>query len=237
VKTYKLIIGGQRYEASVLEYTPSHAKIKINGTDYYIQIEDDTQSKIPVLPQQEKAVPLAAAFSSGYSSDTGEIRAPLPGVISRIPVKEGDKVKKGQTILVLEAMKMESEIATPVDCVIGSIHVQERAPVHEGDLLMTLEDVETPKRTSARSSRKKPAPQPAPVTRDDNIVRAPLSGTIIDLKAGIGDSIERGQVLLILEAMKMESEIHSPLGGKIAKIHVQKGASVQEGDPLVEMEA
>ncbi|MGC9362791.1 MAG: acetyl-CoA carboxylase biotin carboxyl carrier protein subunit, partial [Candidatus Syntrophosphaera sp.] len=165
-----------------------------------------------------------------------EIRAPLPGVISKIHVKEGEKVKRGQTILTLEAMKMESEISVPVDCVIGKIHVQERAPVHEGDLLMTLEDVETPERKPSKPARRKPAPPPEPAPQADNIVRAPLSGTIVELKASPGDAIERGQVLLILEAMKMESEIHSHLSGRIARIHVQKGDMVQEGDPLVELE-
>ncbi|MBW6513146.1 MAG: biotin/lipoyl-binding protein [Candidatus Syntrophosphaera sp.] len=237
MKTYKLIIGGQRYEAQVLEYSSDHAKININGTDYLIQIEDDTQSQIPVLPQQEKAVPLAAAFSSGFSADTGEIRAPLPGVISSLRVQEGDAVKKGQTILVLEAMKMESEIAAPVDCVIGSIHVKEHAPVQEGDLLMTLEGVEISAKQVAKPARQQASPAPAETKTRDGIIRAPLPGTIIELKVRPGETISEQQVLLILEAMKMESEIHSSLAGKVKQIHVQKGDSVQEGDPLVELEA
>lgn len=236
MKTYKLIIGGQRYEAQVLEYASDHAKININGTDYLIQIEDDIQSQIPVLPQQEKAVPLAAAFSSGFASDSGEIRAPLPGVIASIKVKEGEAVTKGQTILVLEAMKMESEISAPVDCVIGKIHVKEHAPVQEGDLLMSLEGVQIKEKHAAKPIRRQSTP-PSPETKaKDGIIRAPLPGVIIDLKVSPGDTVREDQVLLILEAMKMESEIHSTLSGRIRKIYVQKGASVQEGDPLIELE-
>ena len=52
-----------------------------------------------------------------------------------------------------------------------------------------------------------------------------------------GDFVQEGTTLLILEAMKMESDIHSNLSGKVLKIHVQKGDTVQEGDPLVELEA
>ena len=94
MKTYKLIIGGQRYEAKIVEYTSSQARININGTDYLVQIEDDMLPKAPVLPQQEQAVPLAPAFSSDFASGSGELRAPLPGVIASIKVKEGEAVKK-----------------------------------------------------------------------------------------------------------------------------------------------
>ncbi len=234
MKTYKLIIGGQRYEAKVLEYSPSHAKININGTDYLIEIEDDLRPGVPVLPQQEKAVPMAPTFSSGFSPDTGELRAPLPGVIASLKVKEGDAVKKGQAILVLEAMKMESEIAAPVDCTIGTIHIVERAPVQEGDLLMTLTGIQI-KESPQPSRRQAPAPkvETAPA---DNIVRAPLPGAIIEVKVIPGDSVLKDQALLILEAMKMESDIHSTLAGRVRKVFVKKGDSVQEGDPLVELE-
>ncbi len=236
MKTYKLIIGGQRYEARVLEYTPSHAKININGTDYLIQIEDDALPQVPVLPQQEQAVPLAPAFSSDFASGTGEIRAPLPGVIASLKVKEGEAVKKGQTILVLEAMKMESELAAPVDCVVEKIHVKDRAPVQEGDLLMTLTGIEIKDKPAAKPARPQNLP-PAKTAPADRIVRAPLPGSIIEVKVHPGEVVREDQTLLILEAMKMESEIHSNLSGKVLKVHVQKGDNVQEGDPLIELEA
>lgn len=237
MKTYKLIIGGQRYEARVLEYSSSHAKININGADYLIQIEDDTLTQVPVLPQQEQAVPLAPAFSSDFASGRGEVRAPLPGVIASIRVKEGEAVKKGQTILVLEAMKMESEIAAPVDCVVEKIHVKERAPVQEGDLLMTLSGIEIREKPAAKPSRQQTPPAPVQSKPADRVIRAPLPGIIISVKVAPGDSISEGQAVVILEAMKMESEIHGNLSGRVAKVYVKAGDTVQEGDPLVELEA
>ncbi len=237
MKTYKLIIGGQRYEARVLEYSTSHAKININGTDYMIQIEDDAVTQVPVLPQQEQAVPLAPSFSSNFESGTGEIRAPLPGVIASLKVKEGEQVKKGQTILILEAMKMESEIAAPVDCLVESIHVKERAPVQEGDLLMTLTGIEIREKPAPKPVRQSAPPAPARPSAVDRIIRAPMPGSIIEVKVRPGEIVNTDQALLILEAMKMESEIHSQLSGKVLKVHVQKGDIVQEGDPLVELEA
>jgi biotin carboxyl carrier protein len=60
-----------------------------------------------------------------------------------------------------------------------------------------------------------------------------MPGTILDVKVNVGDTVENGQVLLILEAMKMENEIMAPAGGKVVAINASKGASVSAGDVLV----
>jgi biotin carboxyl carrier protein len=160
-------------------------------------------------------------------------------VISSINVKEGDMVKKGQTLLVLEAMKMESEIAAPVDGKIIRIVVKERSPVQEGDVLMVIENEELKNKPAAKPSRRQATPAPASVefAAKDNVLRAPIPGSIIDVLVKPGDSVTESSVVLILEAMKMESEIHSNGSGRISKVHVRKGDMVQEGDPLIELEA
>ncbi len=233
MKTYKLTINGDKYEARILEYSGTHAKININGSDYLIQIEDDSHANIPKLPEQEKATPLAPAFSSDFNGQSGELRAPLPGVIVSIPVKEGDTVKKGQTIIIIEAMKMQSEISAPVNGIIGKINVKERTPVQEGDILMLISGEEV--REKPAGKREKQQDSPAPVMRDGKIL-APIPGTIMDVKVEVGQMIEDEQVVVILEAMKMESEIHSNQRGKVRKIHVSKGSTVSEGDILIELE-
>ena len=112
MKTYKLKINGEIYEAKVVEYTDEYAKVNVNGTDYKITFQEDDTRQVPKLASQEKAVPMAPTLTSGFEAGTGELRAPIPGVIHDIKVKEGDKVTKGQTLLLLEAMKMETEIAS-----------------------------------------------------------------------------------------------------------------------------
>jgi biotin carboxyl carrier protein len=62
---------------------------------------------------------------------------------------------------------------------------------------------------------------------------APLAGTILDIKVKAGDSVKKGQLLMLLEAMKMENEIFSPADGKITNIAVTKGQAVEQGAPLV----
>lgn len=239
MKTYKLRINGVKFDARVVEYSDSHAKINVNGTDYLIQIEDDNPQQVPKLASQDKAVPLAPSFSSGFEPGSGELRAPIPGVIASIQVKEGDRVTKGQTIITLEAMKMESEIAAPVDGVIGKISVKERSPVQEGDLLMIIQGDQIKEKPVAKPSRNnsQPAVQPCPPQAGECVMRAPLPGLVIDVLVQEGELIDTDSTVIILEAMKMESEIHSILKGRVKKVLVAKGDSIQEGDPLIEVEA
>lgn len=235
MKTYKLKINGDKYEARVLEYTGTHAKINVNGRDYLIEIEDDAQPALPKL-EQNKAVPIAPAMSANEVF-TGEVRAPLPGVIVSIPVKEGDKVKKGQAIIIIEAMKMQSEIAAPVDGTIGKIVVKEKSPVQEGDLLMHLAGDEVKEKPANGKQNRNQSPAPAPAAAPkDGIILAPIPGVILDLLVSPGDMVQAEQTVLILEAMKMESEIHSLYSGRVKKVMVSRGQSVQEGDPLIELE-
>lgn len=93
-----------------------------------------------------------------------------------------------------------------------------------------------------------PAPTPAPVQASlkaepskpvpagAKTVKAPIPGTILDIKVSEGQSISQGQLLFILEAMKMENEIFSPFEGVVTSIEVSKGASVNAGEVLLALE-
>ncbi len=85
------------------------------------------------------------------------------------------------------------------------------------------------------------APQAAPVQAaptapaapaGGETVTSPMPGTILDVKVSAGQSVKSGDVLMILEAMKMENEIMAPVSGTVAAVNVQKGAAVQSGDVL-----
>ncbi|MEG6566717.1 biotin/lipoyl-containing protein [Thermoanaerobacterium saccharolyticum] len=69
--------------------------------------------------------------------------------------------------------------------------------------------------------------------KDGSAINAPMPGTILDVKVSQGQTVRRGDVLLILEAMKMENEITSPYDGTVISINVSKGASVNTGDVLL----
>ena len=77
-----------------------------------------------------------------------------------------------------------------------------------------------------------PAPAPSPAPAGGEQVTAPMPGTILAVNVAVGDSVKRGQVLMILEAMKMENEILCPRDGRVTAIQAAKGAAVESGAPL-----
>ena len=77
-----------------------------------------------------------------------------------------------------------------------------------------------------------PAPAPAPVNAGSSSIKAPMPGTINAVKVTAGESIKKGQVVAVLEAMKMENEIMAPQDGTITSVAVMKGATVESGDLL-----
>ncbi|MGL5346670.1 MAG: biotin/lipoyl-containing protein [Peptostreptococcaceae bacterium] len=110
--------------------------ITLNGKVYEVQIEDVTELK----PENKASEPvkLTSAPTITKNSIGESITAPMPGTILNILVKEGEKVKKGQVLAVLEAMKMENEIVAPVDGEIASITVGKGQNVNLGDSLLKI---------------------------------------------------------------------------------------------------
>ena len=93
-----------------------------------------------------------------------------------------------------------------------------------------------PKAQAAPAAPKAEAKPAQAVPQGAEVVEAPMPGTILDIKVNQGATVKKGQVLLILEAMKMENEIMSPRDGKVTAINTSKGSSVNVGDPLVSLE-
>ena len=106
-------------------------KVNVNGTAYEVEIEEMTGA--PTVAAAPVAAP-AAASGAGES-----ITSPMPGNILAVNVAAGDMVKKGQVLMVLEAMKMENEIMAPQDGKVTSVAVAKGAAVESGALLCTIQ--------------------------------------------------------------------------------------------------
>lgn len=92
----------------------------------------------------------------------------------------------------------------------------------------------SPKAAPAPAPKAAPAPAAAPPA-GATTVSAPMPGSIVSVKVKVGDTVNEGDVLCILEAMKMENEIMAPQAGKVVAINANQGASVNTGDPLVSL--
>ena len=139
MKKFKFTIRGNEYDVDVLKFEDNTAKIEVNGTCYEVEIHNQiAQSKTPVLIRQEVPAPRRSETKIKKNIGATQIKAPLPGNIMQIFVRTGDEVKKGDRLLIYEAMKMENNILAEKDGTISAIKVQPGDSVLEGDVLIEL---------------------------------------------------------------------------------------------------
>ncbi len=148
-KEYKFKINGHEYEVAVGSVEGGVAKVSVNGTDYEVEVQSNTLIK----PRPAKPVAVAPAVysatapvspakidqSAPSAGAASALKSPLPGVILDVKVREGDTVKAGQLLMVLEAMKMENNIDAHQAGVVKSINKRQGDSVLEGDVLLTIE--------------------------------------------------------------------------------------------------
>ncbi len=142
MKNYKFKINGKDYAVAIGEAEGKMLTVNVNGADYQVELENEVpqQAAAPVAapapaPQAAPAAPAAAAKPAGAGE---KVNSPLPGVIVEVSVKEGQAVKAGQKVAVLEAMKMENEIPAPKDGTVTAIHVNKGDSVLEGAPIVTI---------------------------------------------------------------------------------------------------
>ena len=111
--------------------------IKVNGKTYKVELESIEEVASAAKAEAPKAAAPAAAPVAAGAGDK-QIVAPLQGAVTQIKVAVGDTVKKGQTVAIIEAMKLENEVSSPVDGVVTSVAVTKGASVATNDLLFVL---------------------------------------------------------------------------------------------------
>ncbi|BEG98199.1 acetyl-CoA carboxylase biotin carboxyl carrier protein [Bacteroides sedimenti] len=142
MKQYKYKINGNLYKVTVNDIDENNiATVEVNGTPYTVEIEKTVAPK-PVTrpaaaPKTESGKPVVARPTA--ATNKYAVKSPLPGIILDIKVKVGDTVKKGQTVLILEAMKMENNIHAEKDGKVTAINVNNGDSVLEGTDLIVIE--------------------------------------------------------------------------------------------------
>lgn len=146
MKEYKIKINGNDYNVAIDEVEGNTAKVEVNGTPYAVEFDQPVAKKKPAVvinrptPAAPAAAPAAQVAKPAAAPAAGgtNVPSPLPGVVLNLNVREGEAVKKGQCILVLEAMKMENNIEAPCDGTLKKFMVQKGDSVLEGAPLAVI---------------------------------------------------------------------------------------------------
>ena len=135
MKNYRITVNGTSYDVSVEELSGGAAPVAAPVAA--APVAAPAPAAAPVAAPAPAAAPAAPAPAAGGAGSV-KVSSPMPGKILAVKANVGDSVKKGQVILILEAMKMENEVVAPEDGTIASIDVTVGASVESGDTLATL---------------------------------------------------------------------------------------------------
>ena len=145
MKEYKFKINGKEYQVAIGEADGKMLNVNVNGADYQVELENApiTAGNVPASTNKKAEAPAgtspAAPAPAAAPSGAGvTIKSPLPGIIISIDVKEGQAVKRGQKLAVIEAMKMENDILAEADGTVTAIHARKGDSVLEGADIVTI---------------------------------------------------------------------------------------------------
>lgn len=127
---FHIIYNNQSYNASILEFDKEQKKIvvSIRGNIYHVQVSDHYDELLKKL-----------GVKNQNSTKVKELKAPMPGLVKEIIANVGEKVSQGQSLMILEAMKMENIIKSPVEGIIKSIEVQKDKAVEKNQVLLKFQ--------------------------------------------------------------------------------------------------
>ena len=141
MKKYKLTINQKEYNTRIIDYSASRAIVKVNGHDYEVNIAQETKAVTQIVRSPKKSPNLDVLSSHDKKTaavSPGTVVSPIPGLVLSINVSVGDTVAKGDTIIILEAMKMESEIASTAAGTVKKILVKEQQSIQENDPIIEV---------------------------------------------------------------------------------------------------
>ena len=246
-KKFSFTIGGQKYETTVKEIEPNVAEVVVNGTSFIVEFQKNESKKVKAARVAAPTAAPTAAPVAAKPAGAAVVKSPLPGSIVKVMVKPGDSIKKGDTLLTMESMKMENIVASEYTGTVKNVLVQAGQNVMQDDKLVEIETVAEaaapaapkavaapqPKPAPAPAPAAAPAPAPAAAPVGGNKINSPLPGSVISVAVTEGQVVKKGDTLLVLESMKMENPILSDCDGTVTKIAVAAGQSVMQDDLLV----
>jgi pyruvate carboxylase subunit B len=204
--------------------------VTVNGVSYSFNVKDGIDDyaigKTAVLPKDVEVPGV---------SETQAVESPLPGLVLKLQKKPGDKVAVGETVMVIESMKMENPINSPFSGIVQDICIMQGDQIEAGTVLfhvgtVTHGSVNTVSRATEATAK---APtKAASAFGAQTRIESPLPGLVLRLYKQPGDKISAGESILVLESMKMETPINSSVSGIVERISVKQGDQIESGQLL-----
>ena len=243
MKDFNFKIDGQDYTASVEELENGAVEVTVNGKKYQVEVPELAAAAPKAVLHAPIAGAPAAAPRAAQAGGVSKISSPLPGTITKVNATAGQKVKKGDVLVVMEAMKMQNDIVAEADGTVLKVIASVGQSVNQGDALIEFQSdalaaapapapVQAPKAAPAAPAS---APKAAAPAAGAKTVNAPLPGTVSKINVQAGQQVKAGETVLVMEAMKMANDITSEWDGTVKAVLVQQGAQVQAGDALIEL--
>ena len=226
--SYTINVNGTAYNVTTGPAGDSMS-VNVNGTNYNVS-----------FGAPGAAASATPAVSSAPAQVTGgvEIKAPVAGTLLRYAVNAGASVKKGDTVIIVESMKMELEVKAPEAGTVN-FSVQPGTQIQAGQVLGTLGGAvqSAPAPQPAPAVKAAPAAQPAPASASGSgtPVKAPVAGTLLRYAVSEGASVKADTTVIIVESMKMELEIKAGASGKVHFV-AAAGSQIAQGATLAEIQ-
>ena len=225
--SYTVTVNGTAYNVTSGPAGDSMS-VHVNGTAYNV-----TFGAAVSAPASAPAASAAPAVTGGE-----DVNAPVAGTLLRYAVDNGASVSKGQTVIVLESMKMELEVKAPCDGTI-TFTAQTGSQVSNGQKLAVIGGTAAapaaPAPVPAASAAPKAAPAAPAAASGGKPVNAPVAGTLLRYEVSEGASVSADTTIIVVESMKMELEIKAGSAGKVHFI-AATGSQITSGQAIAEIQ-
>ncbi len=225
--SYTINVNGTSYNVTTGPAGDS-MNVTVNGTSYNVAF--GAAGSAPAAAPAPAVAPATTVVTGGT-----DVPAPVAGTVLKLVAAEGDQVKKGDTVMMVESMKMELEVKAPEDGKI-SFAVKQGDQIQAGQKIASLGGTVTVAPAPAAAPAAPAAAAPAPAAGGAcTPVAAPVAGTLLKYAVAEGSAVQPDTTIIIVESMKMELEIKAGAAGKVHFV-AATGAQIQQGETVAEIQ-
>ncbi len=232
-KDLKVNIDGTNYDVEVfLDDNLNISSVNVNGEVVDIesigQISDSELNSSNVSAKSIKSSKKTKPIST-QNVVANDILAPMAGTVLKVEKQIGDEVREGDLLFVVESMKMEQMIVSDYSGKVREIAVKINDQISAGDVLLKFENFQNSENNTISNSTE----NTQNVLDSNTEIKSPMAGVILRLEKKAGEKVSKGELVVVMESMKMEQMVNSDVDGEIESVLVSINEQVLAGQALV----